>query len=94
MIAIIFKLTIFVRGGHCDYLSQAPRNIATPLVMVQFKVVSQNVSQRTEEFIKISIGTATLLALTWNHRPPDDKGVVRTQPQHLFGTVIQMTVSI
>ena len=32
LIVIIFKFIIFVRGGHCDYLSQAPGNLVTRLV--------------------------------------------------------------
>ena len=31
---MILKFVISVRDGHCDYLTQAPENLATPLLII------------------------------------------------------------
>jgi hypothetical protein len=31
---VVLKFVISVRGGHCDFLPLAPRNLATPLLII------------------------------------------------------------
>jgi len=41
VIVILFKLIISVRGDHCDYWTQAAKNLAMPLLRRNLKPVIQ-----------------------------------------------------